>query len=58
VTGLPNTVSETARLLADHGYIADRELATTVHLSLTMQRPLFLEGDRHRAEPFGPAVAL
>ncbi len=42
---LPASVAETARLLADHGYIADRELATTVHLALTMERPLFLEGE-------------
>ena len=42
---LPTSVSDTARLLADQGYIADRELATTVHLALAMQRPLFLEGE-------------
>ena len=42
---LPATVSDTVRLLADQGYIADRELATTVHLSLAMGRPLFLEGE-------------
>jgi MoxR-like ATPase len=45
VTALPATVADTATLLADHGYIADLELATTVHLALTMQRPLFLEGE-------------
>jgi MoxR-like ATPase len=39
------TVSETAQLLADQGYIADHELATTVHLALAMRRPLFLEGE-------------
>jgi MoxR-like ATPase len=32
-------------LLADQGYIADQELATTVHLALAMRRPLFLEGE-------------
>ena len=42
---LPASVADTARLLADHGYIADRELATTVHLALSMRRPLFLEGE-------------
>jgi MoxR-like ATPase len=42
---LPASVDDTARLLADQGYIADRELATTVHLALTMRRPLFLEGE-------------
>jgi len=45
VTALPKTVDDTARLLADQGYIADRELATTVHLALAMHRPLFLEGE-------------
>ncbi len=45
MTPLPKTVSDTARLLAEQGYIADRELATTVHLSLVMHRPLFLEGE-------------
>src|SRR4029077_9478508 len=39
------TVASTAKLLADQGYIADQELATTVHLSLAMRRPLFLEGE-------------
>ncbi len=42
---LPGSVSETAALLAGQGYIADRELATTVHLALSMQRPLLLEGE-------------
>ena len=42
---LPTTVAETAKLLAEGGYIADQELATTVHLSLVMRRPLFLEGE-------------
>ncbi len=42
---LPASVSETAALLATQGYIADRDLATTVHLALAMQRPLLLEGE-------------
>ena len=42
---LPATVADTAKLLADQGYIADLELATTVHLALAMRRPLFLEGE-------------
>ena len=45
VAALPATVADTAKLLADQGYIADQELATTVHLSLAMRRPLFLEGE-------------
>ena len=42
---LPATVADTAKLLADQGYIADQELATAVHLALAMRRPLFLEGE-------------
>ncbi len=42
---MPASVGETARLLAEQGYIADRELATAVHLALVMERPLFLEGE-------------
>jgi MoxR-like ATPase len=45
VTALPASVGETARLLAEQGYIADRELATAAHLAMVMQRPLFLEGE-------------
>ncbi len=45
MTALPATVAETAHLLSSNGYIADVELATTVHLALAMQRPLFLEGE-------------
>jgi MoxR-like ATPase len=42
---LPNSVAETAALLAQGGYVADTSLATTVYLALSMQRPLFLEGE-------------
>ncbi len=42
---MPKTVEETQRLLAAGGYVADRALATTVHLALAMGRPLFLEGE-------------
>ena len=45
MTPLPASVAETAALLAAQGYIADLELATTVHLALVMRRPLFLEGE-------------
>jgi len=45
VPALPASVADTAKLLADEGYIADPELATTVHLALSMRRPLFLEGE-------------
>jgi MoxR-like ATPase len=42
---LPATVADTAALLASQGYIADHDLATTVHLAMSMGRPLFLEGE-------------
>ncbi len=45
MTSLPASVADTASLLADHDYIADRELATTIHLALSMRRSLFLEGE-------------
>jgi MoxR-like ATPase len=45
VTALPASVAATQALLAAGGYIADRDLATTVHLALSMGRPLLLEGE-------------
>ena len=42
---LPASVAETQALLGAGGYVADRALATTIHLALTMGRPLFLEGE-------------
>jgi MoxR-like ATPase len=42
---IPASIAETAALLAAQGYIADRQLATAVHLALAMPRPLFLEGE-------------
>ena len=44
-SGFPASVEATERLLAAGGYVADRALATTVHLALAMGRPLFLEGE-------------
>ncbi|MBW8268521.1 AAA family ATPase [Caldovatus aquaticus] len=41
----PDSVAATQRLLAAGGYVADRALATTVHLALHLGRPLFLEGE-------------
>jgi sugar phosphate isomerase/epimerase len=41
----PATVEATQRLLAEGGYVADRQLGTTVHLALRMGRPIFLEGE-------------
>ncbi len=45
MTDLPSSVADTSALLAAHGYVADMELATTVHLALSMRRPLLLEGE-------------
>ena len=45
MTQRPGSVAETSALLAAGDYIADSELATTVHLALAMSRPLFLEGE-------------
>ncbi|KQT86269.1 MoxR family ATPase [Aurantimonas sp. Leaf443] len=42
---LPQSIDETARLLDEGGYVADRALATVLFLSLKMGRPLFLEGE-------------
>jgi len=36
---------ELARLLEEHGYLADEGLATAAFLALRMRRPLFLEGE-------------
>ncbi|WP_144182620.1 AAA family ATPase [Elioraea rosea] len=44
-TGLPASVDATMAMLARGDYVADRALATAVHLALTMHRPLFLEGE-------------
>jgi MoxR-like ATPase len=42
---LPDSVGATLELLSSGNYIADRSLATAVHLALKLQRPLFLEGE-------------
>jgi len=42
---VPASIDATAELLARAGYVADRALATALYLSLTMRRPLFLEGE-------------
>jgi len=41
----PSSVAETEALLAAGGYVADRRLATTIHLALRLGRPIFLEGE-------------
>ncbi len=42
---IPASVDATLTLLAEHGYLAERALATVTFLSLRMGRPLFLEGE-------------
>jgi MoxR-like ATPase len=42
---LPASVDETLALLGRGHYVADRSLATAVYLSLSLRRPLFLEGE-------------
>jgi len=39
--GIPEIVD----VLKEQGYIADRELATSVHLSVVLQKPLLIEGE-------------
>jgi len=41
----PDSIDATAALLAAQDYVADRQLATAVFLSLKLSRPLFLEGE-------------
>src|SRR5207244_7531064 len=42
---LPQSIDSTQALLAGGDYVADRSLATSLFLSLAMQRPLCLEGE-------------
>jgi len=42
---LPTSPDETLELLRDGDYVADRSLATALYLSLSLGRPLFLEGE-------------
>jgi len=42
---LPSSVGETLELLRRGNYVGDRSLATAVYLALSLNRPLFLEGE-------------
>jgi MoxR-like ATPase len=42
---MPASVDAVVDRLRDHDYLADEGLATSIYLALTMQRPLFLEGE-------------
>jgi MoxR-like ATPase len=45
VTPLVTSVDDVERRLDQAGYVADRALAVSVFLALTLRRPLFLEGE-------------
>ena len=42
---LPTSIDETQALLSRENYVCDRSLATLVYLALTLNRPVFLEGE-------------
>src|SRR5438552_15678023 len=44
-SALPDSVADTLAMLGRADYVADRSLATAVHLALHLKRPLFLEGE-------------
>lgn len=45
MTDLPTSIDATQTMLSAENYICDRSLATLVYLSLTLKRPIFLEGE-------------
>ncbi len=45
MSNLPNSIDETLALLAGQNYICGRDLGTVAFLSLTLGKPLFLEGE-------------
>src|SRR5690554_65984 len=42
---VPDSIDATLQMLAGADYVADRALATVLHLALRLKRPLFLEGE-------------
>ena len=42
---MTRSIADTQAMLASGDYVADRPLATAVHLALALERPLFLEGE-------------
>jgi MoxR-like ATPase len=40
-----NTIDDLQKALTEHGYVAERGLATSLYLSLKLPKPLFLEGE-------------
>lgn len=45
VAEVPNSIDNVAQRLEALQYVTDRSLATIIYLALSMQRPLFLEGE-------------
>ncbi len=45
MASLPTSVDDTLTLLRDGDYLANRSLATALYLALSLNRPLFLEGE-------------
>ncbi len=45
INNLPKSIDDTLSLLRANDYICDRGLATLTYLSLTLNRPIFLEGE-------------
>src|SRR6188472_940934 len=42
---IPGSVEELTSALGEHAYLADRGLSTAIHLSLSLGKPLLLEGE-------------
>ena len=54
----PASISELEQRLASQHYVADRGLAVSLYLALTLRRPLFLEGEAGVGKTaLAPAVA-
>jgi MoxR-like ATPase len=45
MNSIPASIDTTLELLQQGSYVADRSLATALYLALSLQRPLFLEGE-------------
>ena len=44
-TGIPQSIDDVISSLAEHQYIGDRALATSIYLALKLSKPLFIEGE-------------
>lgn len=45
MSATPTSIDDTQKLFSDQNYICGRDLATVTFLALTLQKPLFLEGE-------------